>query len=117
MSKRFPLIALVLLVCAGCANDPAPTEQLRLTEQALNQAKAMGASEQIAELKLAEERLAQAQAAMAEGEFKQARMLAEQAELDARLAEARMLTHKSETQLAALNLQIKRLRTQLGDLQ
>lgn len=117
MSKRLSLIALVLLACAGCANDPAPTEQLRLSEQALNQAKAVGASDEIAELKLAEERLAQAQAAMAEGAFKQARMLAEQAELDARLAEARMLTQKSEAQLSALNLQIKRLRTQLGDLQ
>lgn len=117
MSKRLSLTALVLLACAGCASDPAPTEQLRLSEQALNQAKAVGASDEIAELKLAEERLAQAQAAMAEGAFKQARMLAEQAELDARLAEARMLTHKSEVQLTALNQQIKRLRTQLGDLQ
>ena len=117
MNIRLSLAVLALLVLAGCAKDPAPTEQLRLTEQALAQAKAVGASEQIAELKLAEERLAQAQAAMAEGEFKQARILAEQAELDARLAEARMLTRKSETQLAALNLQIKRLRTQLGDLQ
>lgn len=117
MNIRLPLAALALLALSGCANDPAPTEQLRLTEQALNQAKAVGASDEIAELKLAEERLGQAQAAMAEGEFKHARMLAEQAELDARLAEARMLTRKSETQLAALNLQIKRLRTQLGDLQ
>ncbi|HLD68531.1 MAG TPA: DUF4398 domain-containing protein [Pseudomonas sp.] len=117
MNNRLSLAALALLAFSGCANDPAPTEQLRLTEQAMHQAKAVGASEQIVELKLAEERLVQAQAAMTEGEFKQARILAEQAELDARLAEARMLTHKSETQLAALNLQIKRLRTQLGDLQ
>tara|TARA_R100001244_G_scaffold51664_4_gene44990 strand:- start:3616 stop:3942 length:327 start_codon:yes stop_codon:yes gene_type:complete len=108
---------LALLALAGCASDPAPTEQLRLTEQALAQAKAVGADEHVAELKLAEEKLLQAQAAMAEESFKEARMLAEQAELDARLAEARVLTQKSQDQLTELNNRINRLRLQLRDLQ
>lgn len=45
---------LAALTLSGCAsNDPAPLEQMRLTEQALEQAKAVGATDDVAELKLA----------------------------------------------------------------
>jgi len=103
---------------SACASDPAPNEQLRLTEQALSQAKALGISaEQSASLRLAEEKLALAQAAMQDEDYKQARVHAEQAELDARLAEAEHLTEKSQQQLAELTNAINRLRKQLGGLQ
>jgi uncharacterized lipoprotein YmbA len=107
---------MVLLGLTGCASDPAPTEQLRLTEQALAQARAVGADEQVAELVMAEAKLRQAQSAMQRDAFKEARVLAEQAELDARLAEARVLTRKSQEQLNELNNRIDRLRQQLGAL-
>ena len=42
-------------------------------------------------------------------------MQAEHAELDARLAEARVLTQKSQEQLNVLNTRITRLRTQLAE--
>jgi len=109
--------ALAMLALAGCAADPAPNEQQRLTEQAVAQAKAIGATEQMPELKMAEEKLARAQKNMLEEDYKRARVLAEQAELDARLAEAKVLTQKSRDQLGELNAQITRLRKQLGDLQ
>jgi len=110
--------ALLPLVLSACATDPAPHEQLRLTEQALSQAKALGLSaEQSASLRQAEEKLALAQAAMQDEDFKQARLYAEQAELDARLAEAEHLTEKSQQQLAELTNAINRLRKQLGGLQ
>ena len=107
---------MLVLSLTGCASDPAPTEQLRLTEQAVTQAKAVGADEQIAELAMAEAKLQQAQSAMQRDAFKEARILAEQAELDARLAEARVLTQKSQDQLNELNNRINRLRKQLGAL-
>ena len=44
-------------------------------------------------------------------------MQAEQAELDARLAEARVLTQKSQEQLNVLNTRIARLRKQLAEAQ
>ncbi|MGE8499473.1 MAG: DUF4398 domain-containing protein [Pseudomonas sp.] len=116
MTIRFSYAALAFLVLAGCANDPAPIEQLRLTEQAVTQARAVGATEQVEELRLAEEKLQQAQAAMGNEAFKEARVLAEQAELDARLAEARVLTQKSQDQLRELNERINRLRRQLGEV-
>ena len=118
MIYRRICVALLPLMLSACASDPAPNEQLRLTEQALSQAKALGISaEQSASLRLAEEKFALAQAAMQDEDYKQARVHAEQAELDARLAEAEHLTEKSQQQLAELSNAINRLRKQLGGLQ
>ena len=44
-------------------------------------------------------------------------MQAEQSELDARLAEARVLTQKSQEQIMQLNTRLNRLRKQVGDVQ
>ena len=113
-----PLFAvLALLALAGCASDPAPHEQLRLSEQALEQAKAVGATDEVAELKLAEDKLARARSNMASESYRDARLRAEQAELDARLAEARVLTLKSQEQLSLLQSRVNRLRKQLGEQQ
>ncbi|MCU1748697.1 DUF4398 domain-containing protein [Pseudomonas sp. 6D_7.1_Bac1] len=118
MTIRPLFAALAVLALAGCAADPAPNEQLRLTEQALEQAAAVGAAtEDVPELKLAESKFAQAQADMTHQSFKDARIQAEQAELDARLAEAKVLTLKSQEKLNVLNTRITRLRKQLGDAQ
>jgi uncharacterized lipoprotein YmbA len=114
--NRVSCAAIVLLGLTGCASDPAPIEQLRLTEQALAQAKAVGADEHVAELVMAEDKLLQAQSAMRHDAFREARVLAEQAELDARLAQAQVLTQKSQDQLNELNNRINRLRKQLGEL-
>lgn len=91
-----------------------PNEQLRLSEQAVAQARAVGATEQLAEMQLAEQKLARANKNMGEQDYKRARVLAEEAELDARLAESRVLTAKSQEQLADLQARITRLRKQLG---
>ncbi|MCO7514814.1 DUF4398 domain-containing protein [Pseudomonas guariconensis] len=107
------ILALVVLGLSGCANDPAPNEQLRLSEQALEQAKAVGATDQVEALKLAEDKLARAKANMTRASYREARMRAEQAELDARLAEAQVLTSKSEEQLELLQSRVTRLRKQL----
>ncbi len=116
MNKTLILV-LVLSAMVGCASDPAPNEQLRLTEQALTQARSAGASEQMAELTQAEQKLAAAIAAMKDADYREARLLAEQAELDARLAEARVLNEKSRLEMAELGRRIARLREQLGAIQ
>ena len=64
-------------------------------------------------MKLAEDKLARAKTNMATEDYRDARMRAEQAELDARLAEARVLTQKSEEQLQVVQARVKRLRKQL----
>lgn len=120
MTIRPLFAALAVVALAGCAADPAPNEQMRLTQQALEQANAVGAvAADSPELKLAEDKFTQAKADMADESYKDARMQAEEAELDARLAEARVLTRKSQEQLNVLNTRITRLRKQLqlGDAQ
>lgn len=113
--KRRPLLAAMALVSlAGCANDPAPIEQMKLTEKAVAQAKAVGAADDEPEMQMAESKLAQARSDMTNESYKAARMQAEQAELDARLAEARVLTEKSQAQVTQLNTRLNRLRKQLG---
>ncbi|AGZ36053.1 DUF4398 domain-containing protein [Pseudomonas sp. SWI6] len=107
------ILALAMLGLAGCANDPAPNEQMRLSEQALEQAKAVGATEQVPEFKMAEDKLARAKTNMLTEDYRDARMRAEQSELDARLAEARVLNQKSDEQLERLQSRVKRLRKQL----
>jgi len=112
--KTQPLIlAMAMLALAGCANDPAPDEQMRLSEQALEQARAVGATDQVEAFKLAEDKLGRARTNMLTQDFRDARMRAEQAELDARLAEAQVLNQKSDEQLQLLQSRIKRLRKQL----
>lgn len=117
IQTRLLATSLLLVALVGCTKDPAPIEQMRLTEQAVAQAKAVGADEQIPEMVLAEAQLARAQKNMNEQDYKRARMFAEQAELDARLAEGKALTAKSEKQLADLNARIKRLHKQLRALE
>ncbi|HEK1008047.1 MULTISPECIES: DUF4398 domain-containing protein [unclassified Pseudomonas] len=113
MRTQSLILAVAMLGLAGCANDPAPNEQMRISEQALEQAKAVGATDQVEELKLAEDKLARAKTNMLTEDYRDARMRAEQAELDARLAEARVLNQKSDEQLDALQSRVKRLRKQL----
>ncbi|MHC8406390.1 MULTISPECIES: DUF4398 domain-containing protein [unclassified Pseudomonas] len=118
MSIRPLFAALAVVALAGCAADPAPNEQIRLTEQALIQAKAVGATaDDVPEMKLAEQKFNRAQGDMTDESYKHARMRAEQAELDARLAEAKVLTLKSQEKLNVLDTRIARLRKQLGDAQ
>lgn len=115
MNLRLTLV-LALLALAGCANDPAPNEQMRLTVQAVEQARAVGADPQLEEMREAERKLARAEKNMGEEDYKRARVFAEQAELDARLAEAKVLNQKSQKQLDELNARLTRLRKQLGEL-
>lgn len=107
-----PGLALALAL-AGCAQDPAPTAQLSLTDQAIAQARGAGAEGGEA-LVLAERKQAEAQAAVADGRYREARLLTEQAELDARLAEAQVLDDKARAQIDELQRAIERLRRQLG---
>lgn len=113
--RLHPFYLLGALALAGCATAPAPIEQMRLSEQAIDQARAVGATEDTAEFKLAVEKLAAARANIADQAFKQARLNAEQAELDARLAEAKVLTQKSQDQLTLANTRNDRLRKQLQE--
>lgn len=114
MKKLRVLTILAGLLVTGCVNDPAPNAQMQLTEQAVVQASAVGADSQLLEMKQAQDNLRLAQKNMGEEDYKRARMLAEKAELDARLAEVKVLVAKSEAQMTELRGKITKLRKQLG---
>lgn len=84
------------LVLAGCAGNP-PTEQVAVTESAVNNAVSAGGTEFAAvEIKAAQDKLKQAEIAMHDKQYAQAKALAEQAEWDARVAERKAQAMKAE---------------------
>ncbi|VVQ05798.1 hypothetical protein PS938_02971 [Pseudomonas fluorescens] len=98
-SRSLKLAALALgssLVLAGCAGNP-PTEQYAVTQSAVNDAVSAGGTEFAAvEMKSAQDKLKQAEIAMHDKKYDQARMLAEQVEWDARVAERKAQAMKAE---------------------
>jgi len=88
--RGLKLAALALgssLVLAGCAGNP-PTEQYAVTQSAVNDAVSAGGTEFAAvQMKSAQDKLKAAELAMHDKKYEEARMLAEQSEWDARVAE------------------------------
>ncbi|GGJ90488.1 hypothetical protein GCM10009304_15270 [Pseudomonas matsuisoli] len=102
----------------GCTSaDPAPTAQMELSEQALAQAQTIVGDTPSVLLEAAVHKLVLAREKMAQRDFRAARMLAEQAELDARLAEVRVINEKQGLAITQLNRQIKSVRRELESLQ
>jgi len=80
------LAVLVALTLSGCASTPPPLEQLAAARAMVVQAQSVAAAEGAPELKSAQVKLAQAEGAMQRFEYRDARIFAEQAEVDARYA-------------------------------
>jgi septal ring factor EnvC (AmiA/AmiB activator) len=79
--------ALLLLAPVGCVQAPAPREALQAAELALDQARIAGAAQHARdELAQAQAKFEAAQAAIRAKANEDARLLAEQATMDARLA-------------------------------
>ncbi|MEX5689328.1 MULTISPECIES: DUF4398 domain-containing protein [Pseudomonas] len=84
------------LVLAGCAGNP-PSEQFAVTQSAVNGAVSAGGTEFAAvEMKSAQDKLKQAEIAMHDKKYDEAKILAEQAEWDARVAERKAQAMKAE---------------------
>lgn len=98
------LIAAVTLgaavTLAGCAGTPPPTTQLAVAKQAVTAADtAEGAEYAPVELRTAREKLSQAEQANLDEDYDKARLLAEQAEWDARVAERKARAEKAHRTL------------------
>lgn len=93
------LAALALgstFVLAGCAGKP-PTEQYAVTQSAVNAAVSSGGTEFAAvEMKAAQDKFKKAEIAMHDKKYEEAKMLAEQAEWDARVAERKAQAAKAQ---------------------
>jgi hypothetical protein len=108
-------VALIggLLGMAGCAGNP-PLATLSQAELAVQQADKQTASQYAPlELKTAREELERAKRAVDDEEYDEARRLADQALVDAQLAEAKAGAEKARQAAAELQKSIQTLRAEL----
>ena len=107
--------AAMLAGLAACASDPAPDAEMGAAELALRQAEdADAAARAAAPYALARDKLERARDAMADGENLEARRLAEQALVDAQLAEAEARSAIARENAAELRQSIETLREELA---
>jgi len=86
----FPIVCTTIIGLFGCASETPPINTISTADTALNQAMMVKASEYApVEMQRAMEKLGRAKQALADEEYEDARRLAEQAQIDAQLAEAK----------------------------
>jgi len=91
------LIAVVIPVMVGCASKVAPIENITSAEMAIMAAQESNASVHAPlELRVATDKLKQAKAAIEQEEYDKAQRFADEAMLDAQLAEARSRSEKAK---------------------
>jgi len=109
------LTGTILLLAACASSPPAPTEQLAVSKATIDQAVSAGAPEFApAELSSARGKLDRANLAMTAKDYAQARILAEQAQVDAQLAVTRTRSSKAQRAAAALQEDRRVLREEVN---
>ena len=116
---RRPLFAVALAIAAlsslgACSSGPAPTEQMAVSRAAVERASGPAASEAPLELASARQKIERANVAMTNKDYLLARQLAQEAEADAMLAEARARATRSERALGEVRESIRQLRAELN---
>jgi len=108
------LIIVIVGVMTGCASVPAPKEQMAVSKTEIENALSGGGNEAAPlQLKSAMDKMNAAERAMADKEYVQARRLAEQAQLDAKLAGAMARSAKAQKAVDALQDDRRVLRNEL----
>lgn len=115
MLLKASLIPLLMVVLVGCATrTPIPEKQFTLATQSIVQAERSGAVEFApVELKSARDKLSQAKLAMDREENLKARRLADEAMVDASLAEAKARSAKSQKVVDELKASTRILQEEL----
>lgn len=92
-----------VVMIAACASVPPPTEQIAVSKQAVSNAISAGGNEfASAEMRAAQDKLDRAIQAMTAEDYKNARLLAEQAQVDAQLAAAKARSAKAQKAAATV---------------
>ncbi len=109
-----PVIFYGLLLCGCASTEVAPVEKISTVEKAIQEARDSNATVSAPlELRHAEDKLKEAKAAMKEEEFEKARRLADEALLDANLAEATARSEKSKKTTQEIRDDIDTLRREI----
>ncbi|RZJ13430.1 MAG: DUF4398 domain-containing protein [Acidovorax sp.] len=113
---RISAAALALGALAACSSTPAPTEQMAVTRTTVSRVAATPtvAANAPVDLQRAQEKLIQAERAMAQGDYKTARRLAAEAEVDARVAETRADAARNASNLAQVQDSIRALQEEIN---
>ncbi|HEY3850497.1 MAG TPA: DUF4398 domain-containing protein, partial [Steroidobacteraceae bacterium] len=94
--KRAAAGTAAVLALAACASSPIPNEKIAVAKDSVQRAEQSGAQELApVELSAARDKLQRAEKAAADRDAQPAAMLAEQANVDAQLAEATAQEHRS----------------------
>jgi DNA repair ATPase RecN len=105
--------AAVMLVLAACATSPIPNEKIAVARASVQHAEQSGAQEFApVELSTARDKLQRAEKAASDHDAEPATMLAEQANVDAELAEATAQEHRSQKAESELQASLQALREQ-----
>jgi predicted S18 family serine protease len=110
-------MASAALVGAGCAtvSTPPPTDQLAVAQSAIADATSADATTyDAADLRNAQRKLDRAHDAMAQDDYFAARNLAEEAEVDARLAATRARSDKATRAAAEVQASIRALQDEIA---
>ena len=109
------VVALAVLALAGCASTgDMPREEMAVARAAVDRAAGPAGADAPVEVSQAREKLERATAAVARKDYDMARRLAEQAEVDANLAEAKSHSVRSDRALAEVREGIRQLRAEIA---
>ena len=115
--QRFRMISgmgFAALVIAGCASIPPPNEQMAVSKVAVTNATSAGGNEFASgEMRSAHDKLDRAGQAMVSEDYKNARLLAEEAEVDAQLAATKARSAKAQQAAATVQEDSRVLRNEL----
>lgn len=107
--------SLIGAMLVGCSGVPVPKEQLAVSQSALNEATRSGAPEHApAELRAAREKMDRASQAVKDHDYELARRMAEQAEVDARLAQAKANSERARLAAEQVQQSLEILRQELN---
>lgn len=109
------ITALAALTLPGCASTgDMPREQMAVARAAVDHASGPSAAEAPVEVSQARNKLERANAAVTRKDYDEARRLAEQAEVDANLAQAKAHSVRSDRALIEVREGIRQLRDELA---
>jgi predicted S18 family serine protease len=110
-----PAVVMAILLSA-CASTNPPTQQLTQTETVISQAAQIGAADYAPlELREARRKLDEARRAYDRKDYEEAARFAEQARVDAELAQIRTLSGKAEKAVNELRESIRLLKEEIGN--
>lgn len=112
---RLSLVAIAAVFCAACSSVPPPTDQIAVARSNVESALASGAIEFApVEIKAAQDKLTEARIAMERDENSKARRLAEQVQVDAKLAELKTRANKAQAAVQETRQGIQTLQNELN---